>query len=909
MQINLLTDYNILHNKLSRKNIANNPLKLNQGLNKDVFEKSTISFKGEAEDENKEMAQYCNREIDFKTYIDAYCKKTLTQILMNSPSDDILEANTQTFANNELDVEFLNKILKEAGITTNFALLSFIQTYGKDSKARQVFKYQDIEALEIYSKLDSKADIKKFPELLLFLYYDNKDSQEGEQSDFNEFTSFLKKIGLENFDEFDEKFGYLKPAFYNFEETADKANATLWLMDTYEDKIGMLNQKINSIESLKSQNAQDIYSQINDVIDYYYVINDEQSLDGLESVIESAMNFKKIKKLPLNRISGYFNNFDSIDDKIDFLELLSINKMSAGEFNNFMDNPIISDTDIIECISNKEYFSSKIASIKSIKPQEAQQFYASFKDVINASCDTTSKTNENLKLLINVISTYKIKNSASMISFYNKMTNRSAKTITSKEFKEFIELFNYPVDSIMETAKKEKCAPVELLKAEKRNFDSVKEDIEDGKLLSGSILFASQETLDIYKKYRELILNSNNIADTIREIAFFNIEDSKEYEQKKQYLSLFKKFFDYDSDLLKFFQANGIKLDNSESENEFINNCLEILNFIQESENEELKERFNYYLTSDFLGNSQNKLNEFLEKTQNPKKREMVLITIADKKIPSIEALEKFINSFKAPSSNGNKVFKYIKNLPDEIDFNKASTILYQLSKEIAFSLLPVQINENNMELIKIENYENKTQKERFIELLNNLYEPQADFNFLRTLSSTQKTYKQRYTPQKIADEIAKNIDKSEESYQNLTRLLGLEKHQLGLDEEKYSQRMYAKIIESILPKELINTVNSDELFGDVAIDNSVPNVSLHGRLRLIDRYILNETDDIGILCQEETKEKIKNLYSFIFKSKPYSIEGSSDSTRFAINFRYNSQIIKVIFTKNGEMLTISPLE
>lgn len=880
------------------------------GLQNDVFQKSEVKFFEKPDNMDDDIYAHMQNELSFSSFMDGMhmfiTKSPMRRHVDFSLSELYKDIKNKPKNSSEIQgADYIFGVLKEYGIVTFSQLENFVSSYRKDKNTKEVFKFQEIEALKIYSQLDNKADMRNFPDLLLDFYYINEELSENSRIDVNEVMEFLRVIGVNNSDEFDEKFSYLKPEFNDFKEVIDIIKLIDFLSKNYDDKMDMLEEKILACPNLNSKAPEEVYSQINDIIDYFYAINNNESLYGIDDILEIALERDKIKKAPLSKIAPYFNNFNEISDKVQFYKLLKHSDVSISEFNNFTGSIIISDSNLLQNIENKKYLTSKIAQMDGQNTASAKKFYADFKDIVNALCQNTSEINDNLKLLLDVVQKNKISNSVSMLSFYQKMTGCKAKVLTKQEFRDFIELFNYPVDNLVQTAKNKNTIPIKLLEQEKARFEGVKDEIEAGKK-AGSLLFANQSALEIYKNYRKTILESTDVKKTVEEIAVFGVESSEEYQRKMKNISRFSEYFNDNESLLKFLETNSIKFDESKLEEKFIQNCLEIFDFISNSDDENKEQKMKYFAQSGFLINSEAKLEELLKNTQDKDKRNEVFSTIVNKKIPSVNELEKFINQFKLPNSNGEKVFEYIKNLPKNCDFKEAARVLDFLYRQIESAFLPITINENNINLINPKLYADKTANQTNIQMFNAIYKPKKGYNFLRSISNAKQTYKEKFTSYDIAVELAKNIQKSDESYKTLSKFLKLDKASLGLD-EKCSQHIYVKAIEHILPKQLINFINSNELFDYVAYNGTVPEVSLHARLRLMDRFILPELNYIQNLDTDDAKEKAKQLYKTIFKSQPNEIYGIPDSKRIVVSFKDDSQMFRAVFSASGEMLTINP--
>jgi hypothetical protein len=146
------------------------------------------------------------------------------------------------------------------------------------------------------------------------------------------------------------------------------------------------------------------------------------------------------------------------------------------------------------------------------------------------------------------------------------------------------------------------------------------------------------------------------------------------------------------------------------------------------------------------------------------------------------------------------------------------------------------------------------------IVLLNRIYNSSTG-NFLSTISASNKSNVsvEKITPYKIAREIANYIDKSPDSYKNIASLLEIDRESLKIDKND-STHTYAQAIKENLPYKFINFVKSNDWIKYSSNDNEIPNLTLHAKLRLIDRFALNNAKNIDELYSDETKSKLKGI-------------------------------------------------
>ncbi|MBE7704798.1 MAG: hypothetical protein E7Z90_03160 [Cyanobacteria bacterium SIG29] len=795
----------------------------------------------------------------------------------------------------------LEENLKEAGIRTNLQLDNFLRVFNKSTTTREVFRGQSLESFEIYGLLKSKDDLSNYDDILLYLYNENDKSPEEKATILNSYCEFLKKLGINKSSDFDKNFVHLKPAFNDFEEISDKVEAIDYVKSTYDSKINFLNE-------FAGKNSAKTYLAICDIVDYLYIKNNGESLDGLQEILDIALSENKFKTQSLKNFFG-IKELKNAQDKIDFFKFLKECEVSVNDFNSIVSKSFIEneDNNFFSHLINKKHLSQSIAEIKGSTPEVASEFYRRFSDVINAIYDDESENLDNLRILINLEESLNLKNSEAILRLYQDISGDKSKTITKEQLIEFVQSFAFvDAKNLIDTAKKQKIPVGQILKAEKEKFNVVSKEIESFISSDESAFFAGQTVQNIYKNYYHLFQDKNeSVQNILQNIVDFNISTSQQYKQKSEELEKFKKFFPSNDSLLKFINTNEINLE--EDSKEYKESCLEILNAVYNSTpHKKVQDRIEFYATSGFLLKSQNRLKEFLEKMPSLKTKVEVLSLIADKKIPSLNQLEKFFRLYNTSNDSSKELLEFLKNLPEDINFSQSTQLLTSLQEKIDELNLPLQINADNINKIDTSAIKKKKEIESsdIISIMNNIHNADENGNFLTQLQASKDTNHRIYDARKIAEELVFKMKFSSESYQNISRLLNLEKTQLGLGEDA-SDYLHIKAIKESLPKEFVDFVNSTDWL-DFSTQGT-PNLSLHAKLRAIDRFGLDEATDIKTLYTEETKSKLKNLFSSVYVQTPIDIRGTDINNRIITNHNYNSNVIEAVFSEDGTMITIVP--
>ena len=243
----------------------------------------------------------------------------------------------------------------------------------------------------------------------------------------------------------------------------------------------------------------------------------------------------------------------------------------------------------------------------------------------------------------------------------------------------------------------------------------------------------------------------------------------------------------------------------------------------------------------------------------------------------------------------------------ENITFTDSLTLLAKIQTKINQLSLPVHINGDNLISMDLSRYSTtrNISTADTISILNTIYNAPIGRNFLSVMSD-KDTEEGTIGAYRIAQEIAKRIDKSDESYQNISRLLHLDKQSLNLD-ENCSTYIYTRAIQEVLPKEFVDFVKSNDWIQYSTENDEMPTLSFHARLRAIDRFALDGVSDIKELYTEESKNKLKSLMQTVYTTNPMEISSNGSEKRLIADFNHNGKEIEVVFSQNGKMVTIVP--
>lgn len=898
--------------KLNKNNTFKKQNTVLRPLKNDVFVKqSTPSFKGKSTSDNEfsvlENTIMIYEDI-LRSFLDISAEashKTAFERMKNLRINEFLDF----FEREGMDATFLKGIFKQTGISSVFLFQRYLKTYSS-SELKRIFNGQEIEQLWIYSLLDSKDDLSKYGELLLYLY-DSCEDDEDIEVYLNKVTSFLKQTGLNNFKDFDEKFAHLKSDFNDFQNISDKNEAIEYLMTSYPDKINFINEILSKNTSSKNINAEKIYFLHSDIIDYLYEKNNGKSLEPLADFLNCFLS-DKIKKPALNRISEYFNEFSTPEDKVDFYKFLAENDVLPEDFNSLASGIIISDNSILDHVKNKTLFVKEISSIKDIDNTKALETYKQFSDVANSLYSKDEANNSRLKAFFDIAELFNIRNSYSLLELYNNINGTKNKSITSQECKDFIDTMTFCFSNkIFQEAKSKKVKPLDIINLEKERFLSIKDDIEDYIAEKQPISLLGLSSRDIYIKYRKLLKeNLGNVKSVLENVIQLNIENSAEYKKKTTKLENLSKYFSSNDDLFSFIKQAKIKLDGQREDEEYIENCQNLLETLKNNASKEEYDKFiQYIIQSDFLAKSKNSLGDFLSEYGKSNEISDLFLLITDKKIPSTEDFMDFISANKDSDDKYDNLLAHLANTPDNIDFQGYIKALNLVKSKIKETKVPVKIDNTNIHLIDMDTIAGKNDlpPKLIVTLLNKLSGTDEHTNFISKFENSYTDKDGLYASFDIANEIVGKEYSQDNKYSNIIKLFKLSKRDLGLS-ENCAYYIYVKAMAHALPINFINFINSHDWLKLQEDAENFPNISLHAKLRLIDRFALQNCKTAQELYEDSTKEYIRDILKSIYIQNPDLVTTDKDNKNTVTITQHNTESIKSVFGKNGRMVTIIAL-
>jgi len=197
------------------------------------------------------------------------------------------------------------------------------------------------------------------------------------------------------------------------------------------------------------------------------------------------------------------------------------------------------------------------------------------------------------------------------------------------------------------------------------------------------------------------------------------------------------------------------------------------------------------------------------------------------------------------------------------------------------------------------------------LELINNISGAKKDYNFISALPKLIIGIQENelYNSRNIASEYInyKNGGRTNDKvpYKYLKNIFEKE------DTPAYSDFIFSKekeLIQRQIPTDFVRLINNPSWLK--IDDEHIFNMTLHAKMRFIDRFILPELKDPQDLYLPSTKammnKKIKEIYNQCTHTPTSSIRADKGhGNRFSVNFYTDSKPIRANFNGKGTMITL----
>ena len=800
--------------------------------------------------------------------------------------------------------DYQTEICHFAGIKSIDDYLKAAHIYNAE-KTYEIFENSAVNFLEIYSCLDDKQDLEKFPE---FLYYLNLKAEYNSISDkkefFNHYTKILNKLNVRSSNELHTKYNHLSGKFNNFENFDDDIKALDYINEQYQQKIDLLRPVSEKFSSNKRLDAPEkIYSQIPDIVDYLSQEKLVVEFEDFLKYVPIAVSSDKFSSNALHFVSDTFNDFQSPEDKISFFKKLNKQNLSISEFNKLYDNSIVEFKTPISKINNMLNIIDSISQNDGFNKQKARDFYLKFPDVLNAAYISETKEFDAVSETINYIKRFNISDSKNFLNTYNNCNATKKNTLTPNEIIEFIDLMRFADSSTVQVNKKYKKSIFEDLRQIKDKYLSIRDDIDNFLLSKGEEFFVSESSLSIFNKYRKHLVNcsSQQINKKLNEIVKFNITSEEEYSRISQDLKNFSTYFQTKDDLYKFISDNDVPFEAGKTNDEYRQNCLYFLTVLYDDNDRETSlTNIQKLSDSKFLLNSKASLSTFKNDWFFNSSHKDVLNLFVDKKVPSYQSFKEMYSLCRTNKSNYSDLITLLQKLPNDAYFNEFVDLFRMLQYKIGQTNYPIKLDVSNAQKLSYEDFVSSVQSFDPV-IINKLLGCDESINPASCIPNIKTYYMDDIDALQVAIELVNEEFSYGEKYDDLFRILNLDRDSLGLSKNA-SKFAYINAVTKNVPVQFMKFVNSISKIND----EKNYNMSIHSVLRLIERFLAPDAKDINKLCSPHKLRKANEVLACVYEQCPYDIK-YDDKThdRMVIKNKFNGMPITSVFSKEGKMITI----
>lgn len=821
--------------------------------------------------------------------------------------------------------------LSKSGINTSKDLLDVVNVLKQVENFDELYGKFPAEFLMVYSSVKNKQNIVMFPYLSKTIHGSIVNSvalRGGDGNEvrglFNLFFDYLDKIGVSDEKQsFYSRFRLLAPYYNYFKSDADKYTAV-------GENIAVHDRKMKILQSLLAklgieESVEQVYGYYGDILDFYFIKNSGMGFGKIEEYLKALVDIKGLKGYPKTCADKTFETASSSLIALDFVKKLDDMRISTEQFSRiYSAPPVIEDVDESAILDYYNTMCRAISRVLGVEKSQARSKYEDFGDCIISIHKNDEGTIYDLVSFLNQVQKYKISNSKAFLNFYRKCCESNSKkdkkkqsyagqniNLNSSKLLEFVRLLEFDnTDDLLKTARLKGTSAYRYLESEKKYFESIESKIEEFLLSDKNTAFIGLTPIDIFKKYRKDLKNNlsgTQVVDVLEHINTTEAKKNADSQKQKDYFEKFSKYFEDKKSVLRFIENSEISF-SSENEEMHAGACLELLEVSKQRLNPEEYNRFVGALSE----------NHFLEKSALDSEsvselsllcgaNKKLMLLIADKKISDIKSLLSLLNEYKDSDSQCDKVIDFFYNHSFEHSIKEINSALTRLKNQCKNCGLSISIDNTNIEKIPSDYlFKNDISDDEFKALLEGLSEgDDSGINYLRFYPELLDNTKFKYSKTSIIE----NILTSEEdkiSYPNARRLFDLDTDINALANPRNTYQPYEirRTMEDKLPSEFVNLINSDDLINFMNDSAKIPNIVLHAKLRLIERFALGKYENREDIDWENVISDVQSVLKTIYTSNPVKITRKNDNT-LTYTYSHKDSELKAVFSKDGALITV----
>ncbi len=798
-------------------------------------------------------------------------------------------------------VEDFDESLEQTGIDSEEKLIELTTINNALIKKKFSYCTRGREVIHLFGALNNPQDMLNFSDILFEASFSN--TALDCDYDYNKLLDFAKAMGAKNEDIlFNKTFAHLAPKFNDFKMPDDKLQAIEYARITFEVDKEILKTVQRLSSELEDVDIYDFYSRNASVVDYIFSQEQEKVFERLYL----AMQFDKLYNLESYSINALSSMVDAKtpQGRMELYEFIADEDISPTELAQLTKQSYYDGISCADVIINRLDTIKEMVKYYDIPIEWAKICYLELGHTINVAKNSDDDFyTDPLFVLIFASDNLDFRTDKEFSDFYLELTRGSSKTqknkktqqkISQKDMVNFINLLSFLESDIACMYKQNKKYPLYAeLKKRKIEFGKVQDKIEF-LIDKHNARRYLKDAFYTYKEYYEQYQTSKNLE------AFVLNAIKMEKEKARKSSSLERKFlyyFDDEQAFEMFLIKNKISLDEQTPHAKL---CYKILDCLVKDKDEKTAQELCKKLAeSDFIVNSKNSLGKFVS-SKSDEELQILLEIILNENFSSIQEINALIKPFLNKQNQIIGLLTHFK--AQNIDFRSYISKITQIQRDLSNFGLSISINNDNIQMLNLEDLKNnKLNLQQACKVAKRLLS-QEEGNFILGLKNSTTENHPPYTAGQIAKELTSSqTGRYKESYSGFLNLFCLRTSDLGF---KNPNSQYEETLQEIIKKEfgdLISFLNSDVYMYELE-NGKLPNLTLHAKMRLIDRFILQEDKD---LFDDSSFDEIKNILEIIYTQTPYKMEKAKNG--FNVYFKYGeNEEIKAIFTQDGEMLTVA---
>ncbi|MBR1977515.1 hypothetical protein IKA15_04480, partial [bacterium] len=376
--------------------------------------------------------------------------------------------------------------------------------------------------------------------------------------------------------------------------------------------------------------------------------------------------------------------------------------------------------------------------------------------------------------------------------------------------------------------------------------------------------------------------HGNGFKEAFEFLEKSDIKNTQEYEEK------FKPFYEYletEEDVLNYVQSAGMDF----SKESYVKTCLNVLKAIHDKRTPETTFKKAKKFAKNFLTQSSKRENKIKTPYDTLKKSfikdgdiesiKKFISFLEKREIVSIESFNSQLDEFKDENGDASSAIKLFKKVSDKItidDFTKSLKSIKESVKKFKeetgitnSALLDINYSLLDEEDLKL-NFNDKNEIFKIIKkLTHGKIEKSVLTSFINCYTNEEKM---SITKSSVAKEFVRVERMGYEPYDNIKKALKLSKSDLGLDENS-SEEEYKEAIYQNIPQEFMDFINSDFFSKELKSEGKTPKISIHAKLRLIDRFVLSKGKDASHLYSKKAKEEMQDVLKAVYNQDPAEIK------------------------------------